>query len=334
MSKNHSSATLAWVLVALLAALLIISIAVNFGLIAGLAAGAAKKSLGGKPEDEFPALKEKWSYGTGTVKVARIAVQGIIFRETDGGPLRLRTDKVATILREIRAATADEQVKGIVLEINSPGGDLTSCDEIYAALQQFKHRYPDRRIIAFATGVAASGGYYIALPGDHIMVEPTCVVGSIGVILQTLNWRVLAEKIGVTDTTVKSGENKDLLNPFREVRPEQLALVQHLIDSFHARFCTLVSESRRMTMEELRPLADGRVFTAQDALRHRLVDSIGYWDDALAQMAQLLSVPAIRVVRYEYHPSLSEILANLRGPLPDFRAMASEPPRLLYLWQP
>jgi protease-4 len=334
MSKNHSSSGIvAWILVGILVVLLLLSVAINFGLLAGIASGVARKAKD-KPEDECPRLTEKWSYGNGTIKAARIAVNGIIMRETDGGPFRLRTDKVEGILREIRAATADPEVKGIILEVNSPGGDLTSSDEIYAALQRFKNRDPERRIVSFAGGIAASGGYYVSLPGDHIIAEPTAVIGSIGVILQTLNWKVLAEKIGVTDTTIKSGENKDLLNPFRDVSPEQKALVQNLIDTFHQRFFDLVCASRQMNADQLRPLADGRIFSATAAQQNGLVDSIGYWEDAVKKMAELLSVPDVRVIRYEYHPSFSEILANLRSPWPDIRALASEPPRLLYLWRP
>ncbi len=334
MSKNESKSIVAWVLLGIVGALLLLSIIINLALAAGIAASATSKAVARRGEDEFPNLNERWSYGSGTVKVARITVQGPIFRETDGGPFRLRVDRVAAILREIRAATVDQEVKGIVLEINSPGGDLTSSDEIHAALQAFRAHQPGRRIVSFAAGTAASGGYYIALPGDHIVVEPTAIVGSIGVIMQTLNWKVLAEKIGVTDTTVKSGQNKDLLNPFRDVPPEQLELLQSLIDSFHTRFCELVCESRKMSMEELKPLADGRIFTAKDALQNRLADSIGYWEDAVARIAELLNTPSVKVIRYEYRPSFSEILANLAAPIPDIRSLAAEPPRLQYLWQP
>lgn len=333
MPKNHASSTLAWVLVGILVVLLLVSVAVNLGLIAGLLSGVARLAQE-KPEDEYPSLTEKWSYGNGTTKVARIAVQGTIVRETDGGPFRFRADKVETILREIRAATGDSDMKGIILEVNSPGGDLTSCDEIHAALQRFKDRDPGRRVVSFASGMAASGGYYVSLPADHIIAEPTAVVGSIGVIMQTLNWKVLAEKIGVADTTFKSGENKDLLNPFREVSPEQRVLMQELIDTFHQRFFDLVCASRALNADQLRPLADGRIFSASAAQQHRLVDSIGYWEDAVKVMADLLNVTDIRVIRYEYKPSLSEILANLHSSFPSFRTLGIEPPRFLYLWQP
>lgn len=334
MRKERSFYVVAWVIVAVLSVLLLLSVLLNAGFLA-FAALSQKPAREDKPADEFPSLKERWSYGTGEVKIAHIAIHGVIMRDLEGRPWQLRGDKVATVLREIRAATVDPEIKGIILEVNSPGGDMTSSDEIYNALQNFKARDPSRQILSLATELAASGGYYVMLPSDHIMAEPTAVIGSIGVILQSLNWKVLAEKIGVTDTTIKSGENKDLLNPFREVSPEQRAMLQDLINRFHRRFFELVQNSRGIAPEKLTQIADGRIFDAQSALENELVDSLGYWEDALKKMAELLGQPSVRVIRYEHVPRLSEILANLRSPWPDLRAVNfTDSPRFLYLWQP
>ncbi len=268
----------------------------------------------------------------GRARIAVIAAAGMIVRGSVPravlGDGLIGSEDFAALLAEV---AGDERIRGVIVRIDSPGGDATASEEIWRQMSLLSKKKP---LVISLSDSAASGGYYIALAGDHIIAEPTAVVGSIGVILQTLNWKVLAEKIGVTDTTVKSGQNKDLLNPFRDVPPEQLELLQALIDSFHKRFCELVCNSRRMTMEELKPLADGRIFTAKDALDNRLADTIGYWDDAVARMAELLNTASIKIVRYQYRPSLSEILANLAAPIPDIRSMAAEPPRLLYLWQP
>ena len=181
--------------------------------------GAGRRSAG-KAEDEFPTFTEKWSYGSGDVKTVRIAVEGPIFRESEESFFGFKYDKIEAILRQIRAAKNDEAVKAIILEVDSPGGDLTASDEIYKALQDFKRCAEGRKIIVFVRNMAASGGYYVSAPADWIIAEPTSIIGSIGVIMQTLNWKGLSEKIGLTDVTIKSGTNKDLLNPFRDVSPD------------------------------------------------------------------------------------------------------------------
>ena len=147
--------------------------------------------------------------------------------------------------------------------------------------------------------MAASGAYYISLPADRILAQPTALIGSIGVILQTLNIQGLSDKLGVTDTTIKSGRNKDLLNPFHPVDPEQIALLQDSVDAMHERFVNLIAEGRGLKKSDLKSIADGRLFTAADALKHQLIDGIGYWDDAMAATAEMLGVEDILVIGYE-----------------------------------
>ena len=242
----------------------------------------------GKAEDEFPTFTEKWSYGSGDVKAVRIAVEGPIFRESEESFFGIKYDKIEAILRQIRAAKNDEAVKAIILEVDSPGGDLTASDEIYKALQDFKQSADGRKIIVFVRNMAASGGYYVSAPADWIIAEPTSIIGSIGVIMQTLNWKGLSEKIGLTDVTIKSGTNKDLLNPFRDVSPEQLAQLQEMIDSMYRQFFTIVQTNRNIEAESLKAIADGRIFSADLALKNRLIDQIGYWEDAVTKTAELL----------------------------------------------
>lgn len=322
-----------WVSIALLAALVLFSLVVNAGLLAALVArkgGAA----GERGEDEFPRLTEKWSYGSGDVKAVRIPVEGVIFRETEQGLFGPRYDKIEAILRQVRAAQSDEDVKAVILEVDSPGGDLTSSDEIYQALRNFKVSTKGRKVVALVRNLAASGGYYVAMPADWIIAEPTALVGSIGVILQTLNWKGLSEKIGVTDTTIKSGANKDLLNPFHDVAPEQIALLQEVIDRMHRRFQFIVGSARKISSEKLDLLADGRIFTADASLEHDLIDQIGYFDDAVAKTAELLGQPSVKVIRYEHRTGFFEFLEQARFPLSRSRLVEATTPRLMYLWKP
>ena len=324
-----------WIVFFALVAVLGISLMLNLtavGLLAGQAPAAPHDGYG---EDEFPQFSETHSYGAGTAKVVRIWFTGILSRELDMGWLGT-ADPVEECLRQIRAARQDDEVAGLLFEVDSPGGEVTAADEIHRELTLFKESRADRKIVVLVHDLAASGGYYVSVPADRIVAQPTALVGSIGVILQTLNVQGLSEKIGVTDTTIKSGKNKDLLNPFRPVDPEQIALLQESIDAMHARFVDLVAQGRGLQASEVRPLADGRIFTADEALEHRLIDAVGYWDEAFAEMAGLLGTDDLHVVTYQAQKSFFESLLGARPRLPDLRALWSgaAAPRRLYLWRP
>jgi protease-4 len=155
--------------------------------------------------------------------------------------------------------------------------------------------------------------------------------------MQTLNIQNLSEKIGVTDTTIKSGKNKDLLNPFHPVDPEHRALLQTSIDAMHARFVELVAAGRHLKKNKVSELADGRIFTADQALQHGLIDHIGYWEDAVSHTAKLLAVENIFVVSYADKKGFLGNLLGANNPrLPDITSLVSSAttPRRLYLWRP
>ncbi len=282
----------------------------------------------------FPQFTETHSYGSGTTKVVRIAFTGILTRELDGGWLGT-VDPVEDCLRQIRAARQDADVAGLILEVDSPGGEVTAADEIHRELTRFQDSREDRKIVVLVHDMAASGGYYISVPADRILAQPTALIGSIGVIMQTLNIQGLSEKIGVTDTTIKSGKNKDLLNPFHPVDPEQIKLLQASVDAMYDRFLDLVATGRSLKKSTLKPLADGRIFTADEALKHKLIDGIGYWDDAMKETCTLLGVKEIRVVTYEVEKSFFDQLLSARAPLPSLQSLLSAAgiPRRLYLWR-
>ena len=323
-----------WIVIVALAGVLGLSLMVNLAAV-GIVAGSGKSGFKGYGEDEYPSFTEVHSYGSGTAKVVRIWFSGILTRELDGGWFGT-TDPVESALRQIRAARQDEDVAAILLEIDSPGGEVTAADEIHRELVLFKESRGDRKITVLVHDMAASGGYYIALPADRLLAQPTALIGSIGVILQTLNVQGLSEKLGVTDTTIKSGKNKDMLNPFRPVDPEQVRLLQDSVDAMHDRFVGLVAEGRSIEKSKLRDLADGRLFTADEALGHKLIDGIGYWDDAMDATAELLGVDDVRVVAYRTEKSFFDVLRGARTPIPDLRSVfsAGPVPRRLYLWRP
>ncbi len=325
---------LPWVFVGLLLLALAVSLALNAGLAAGLLLDGGGGEDGGG-EDEFPQMTETWSYGGGDAKVVRIAVDGIIMRGLSGGGLLGGgEDMVESVLRQIRAATNDDDVKGILLEVDSPGGGVTPSDEIYDALKRFRASDPGRRVVVFVRDMAASGGYYVSMASDRIVAEPTAIVGSIGVIMESVNWNVLTQKIGVDATTIKAGENKDLLNPFRPVDPDHVRILQTMIDQIHGRFRSIVAEGRKMDAAKVKELADGSIFSADVAKAKGLVDEIGYWEEAVAQMAKQLEVEKVRVVRYEHGGSLFDRLLGVRAPGFLGRLARMEGPRPMFLWRP
>ncbi len=283
-------------------------------------------------EDEFPRLRERWSSGSGTTKVVRIALEGPIFRGSAG--FFSTGDMVESVLRQIRVATNDQDVRAILLDLSSPGGAVTPCDEIHAALRRFRESREDRRVIAFVRDLAASGGYYIAVAADHILAEPTAMVGSIGVIFQSLNWHQLASKIGVDAPVIKSGDNKDLMNPFRPVNSNHVEILKRIVDNVHDQFCELVAKGRNLGTDQVRELADGTVFTAAEALNRKMIDAIGFWEDAVQTTAQQLGVKTVRVVRYEDRPRLLQELLGADVSVAARRLASHTGPQLLMIWAP
>ncbi|MDD4024807.1 MAG: signal peptide peptidase SppA [Kiritimatiellae bacterium] len=268
-----------------------------------------KHKCEGFGEDEAPYMLEQWSYGSGTVKVVRVPLAGMIML----GDSAWYMGNANTVLRSIRRATHDPEVMGLIMEINSGGGGITDSDIIYKALLDFKSRQEGRAVVTIMGDVAASGAYYVALASDYILAHPTTITGSIGVIMQSYNIKELAQKLGVHDVTIKSGENKDMLNPFRDVKPEQTELLQKLISTMHDRFVTLVAENRGLEKSAVAPLADGRVFVADEAVRCKLIDGIGYNDDARSKMAELLETDAVKVFRYDEQVTLMDFFSARPG---------------------
>ena len=185
-----------------------------------------------------------------------------------------------SVLNAIREATHDASVRGILLSIDSGGGEITASDIIWNALNDFKAEGADRAVVVLMGGIAASGAYYISCAADTIIAHPTTMTGSIGVKIESYNAKALADKIGIKSVTIASGENKDFLNPLKDLAPEQQAILQKMVNSLHERFVTIVTDSRNLETAKVRAIADGRVLLAQEALDAGLIDAIGYKNDA------------------------------------------------------
>ncbi len=285
--------------------------------------------------DEQPFMEEIWSSGKGHTKAIVIPVRGFIGFDSRDDLFSSGLSSTAILLNSITRATKDEKVSAIILDIDSGGGGITASDVIYNALQKFKASRTDRVVVAIMGDVAASGAYYIALPADKIIAHPTSITGSIGVLMQTLNIKGLEDKIGLKGVTIKSGQNKDLLNPFEEVSPAHTNILQNIVNELQDRFVTLVAENRDLPKKKVVQLADGRVYTAQGALDAGLIDAIGYWDDAVDSTKQLLAVDELKIYRYQKEFSFSSLfrgsstVGNLSSLLSNGRRSG-----FLYLWEP
>ena len=219
--------------------------------------------------------------GTGDDKILMIPIEGKISTAPSRGLLRDRPGLVQNVMAQLRKAETDEQIKALILKIDSPGGSVTASDILYHEIQAYQSR-SGVKVIALFMGLAASGGYYVALPADHIVAHPTTITGSIGVIFIGPRVDGLMDKVGVAVEVNKSGVNKDTGSPFRARTAEENALIQDLTDQLGQRFIDLVKTHRELSPRAQQEVRTARVFLAARALELGLVDEIGYAGDALA----------------------------------------------------
>jgi protease-4 len=252
----------------------------------------------------FPSLQpleEKVLEGKGQAKILLLDISGIISekKESKGVGLSQKISMVAWVKEELQKAEGDSSIAGVIITINSPGGSVTATDIIYHELMRYK-KQAGVRIVACLTGTATSGAYYVASAADEIIAHPTSVTGNIGVIAMKFNVEKLLSKIGIQEETIKSGEKKDILSPFRPSTPEEKDIIQTIINTLHERFVNVVLAGRKtlLSKEEIERLADGRIFTADQALEFKLIDRVGYLDDVAEEMKKSLNLKEAKLITY------------------------------------
>jgi len=266
----------------------------------GLAGCTANFNMLGGPSAPY---REQTLSGTGGGKILLLTVDGLISEHGKEGLLRTRPSTVEDVAAQLRLARKDKDIKAVVLKVDSPGGTTTASDIIYHELMTYKAETKTKLVVAMM-GLAASGGYYVSLPADHICALPTTITGSVGVIFLQPRVAGLLEKIGVGVEVSKSGAQKDMGSPFRESTPEEKLLTDSMVKAQATRFLDLVQEHRKLAPAALKAVSTARVFTAQEAKDLGLVDSVGYLEDALAKAANLAGLPAdARVVAYRSRPA-------------------------------
>ncbi len=283
-------------------------------------------------------------------KIALIDIDGMILNYRKSSLLGSTENPMALVIEKLDKAADDPRVKAIVLRINSPGGTVTASDIIYQHLlaikkgDKIRKRLP-KPIVVSMMDVCASGGYYIACSADEIFAEPTTITGSIGVVMMTFNLKGLMDKIGVTTDAIKSGPKKDAGSPFRPLKPDERKIFQDMINQFYNRFVTVVSQSRKIDERQVRKLADGRIFSGQDAQKLGLIDKLGSLEDAIDAAKRLAKTKAATVIMY-HRPT------GYRGSIYSSSRISSSTPAknsiitvdlpnwfttqgaFLYLWQP
>ena len=231
------------------------------------------------------------------VFVAFFALIGIISRMDDWSITPV--DKVAVLpvtgliadsestIEQLKKFAKDDSVKAIVLRINSPGGGVGPSQEIHEEVKKLKGK---KVVVASMGALAASGGYYIACASQKIYANPGTITGSIGVIMQFVNVKDLIEKIGLKGMVVKSGAFKDIGSPLREMNPQERELLQGVIDNVHSQFIVAVAEGRKMERESVAKIADGRIFSGEQAKSLGLVDALGNLEDAVTEAGKLAKI--------------------------------------------
>jgi len=275
-------------------------------------------------------------------KVLMIDIDGTISSALETGFLAREKSVVARVFERLERAAADPLVKAVILRLDTPGGEVTASDIVYHEVLRFKER-TGRPVVGLMMSVAASGGYYIASACDVIVAHPSSLTGSIGVISIFPSLESLMSKVGVKVNVIKSGPSKDSGSPFREMTEEDRKLFQVIIDEYYEGFLEVVARGRKgkVPAADLRTIADGRIYTAPQALKLGLIDAVGYFDDAFGQAKDLASLKSAKLVSYTYFPkSKSNIYASRLGDFSPLDAKVLESMLAVlkagfyYLWLP
>lgn len=267
--------------------------------------------------------------------VAVVQVEGVILSgEPPVDPFGTTSGAYSgLIVDHLKQAEADPSVKAVVLRVDSPGGGVVGSDEIHQQMLAMT-----KPVVVSMGDLAASGGYYVAAPADEIFANPNTLTGSIGVISQFIHFGQLLEEYGVDVTTIKSGKFKDEGSPFRAMSEEEIAIWQSIINDAYEDFVQIVVDGREMPLSEVKELADGRVYTGEQALELGLVDQLGNLPDAIQRAAELGGIEGEpRILKYEPPFNLFQGLLGLArpaDPLAEVMAMLDreQGPALQYLY--
>ena len=241
----------------------------------------------------------------GADAVALIRVQGVIV--SSAGPFDTGIAAADRIIGQLEQAAGNDNVKAVLLAVNSPGGGVNASDRIHHAITEL-----DKPVVVMMSDLAASGGYYISAPADWIIANPNTLTGSIGVISQFINVDELLQEYGVDVVVVTSGPRKDFGSPFRDMTDEERAYWQETTDEIYDSFVEIIVAGRTLDEDTVLELADGSVYTGRQALENGLVDALGYEEDAIAKAAELGGITGEpRVIEMQTDITIEDFLTGL-----------------------
>ncbi len=324
-----------------LALLLFVSGGLNLLLLFFSAIGSATSGLTGGYVEEFDGMYEVVATGgdaDASDRILRVPITGAI-SEGQSALIGASGGTVSQLKRALRVAANDSSIKGVLLDINSPGGGVTDSDEMHRLITEFREEH-EKPVLALLGDIAASGGYYVAVGCNQIMARPTTITGSIGVIMQSFNFAELAREHGVKQNTIVSDRTpfKDLLSMFKDMAPAERAILTSIVDEMYDRFVDVVADGRKMDRDRVYEIADGRIYSARQALDKNMVDAIGTVEDAYEVLEELCEVDSARIVEHRRRPNLSEMLFGVRAAQPSLDGVAAQllqsatGPRFLYYW--
>ncbi|MCC3356421.1 signal peptide peptidase SppA [Bacillus sp. REN16] len=330
-----------WAALGIAAVIFVFSIFFNF------ATNLASKNFTSISDEFLAASNEEFLEnvvieGKGMDKILVLSVNGVIQDTGEDVTSFFQTAgyQHQTFLKMIEKAQEDKTVKGIILKVNSPGGGVVESAEIHKKLTDLKEK-TKKPIYVSMGAMAASGGYYISAPADKIFATPDTMTGSLGVIMQGINYSGLAEKYGVKFETIKSGPYKDIMSPSREMTEEERKIMQTMVDNAYQGFVDVIAEGRNMSESEVRGIADGRIYDGRQAKDNHLIDELGYFEDTVDAMKKDYELGNIKVVEYETNFGFGSLFSmSAKKMFSDDIEMAtlvhllSQPnsPRMMYLY--
>jgi len=273
-------------------------------------------------------------------RIALIDVSGILLNSQEMGLFSEGEHPVSFLTEKLAKAASDGRVKAVLLRVNSPGGSVTASDTLYEEILAFKKK-TGKPVVAYFQDVAASGAYYLACAADEIIAQRTSVTGSIGVIMQMMDVSGTMGKLGIEADAIKSGPFKDSGSPLRRMKPEERELFQGLVDGFYRQFVDVVAAGRpKLNREKIAKLADGRVYSAEQALEAGLVDRIATLSEAIESAKARAGVTIANTVTYHrplawkpniyaHAPAQGPVINLLNITLP---ALWTKQPQFLYIW--
>ncbi|MFB4163033.1 signal peptide peptidase SppA [Alteribacillus sp. JSM 102045] len=319
-------------------AALLLAVSIGFQFVSTIASGNFENMFGGSDDGiEEEVMQE----GQGQDKIAVIDIEGVI-QDTGGAPSFMNQSMYnhRQFMKMLESAGENPNINGIILRVNTPGGGVVESAEIHDKVQEIQEEN-SKPVYVSMGNTAASGGYYVAAPADKIVAHPATVTGSIGVIMESINYSELAEELGLEFNTIKSGPFKDIMSGNRDMTEEEEEILQSMVDDFYGDFVNVIANGRGMSEEEVREIGDGRVYSGKQAEELDLVDNLGSLEDTISLMEEDQGLNNPQVVRYHGAFTFNQFLGTSARSLFVNDAellgikellMESETPRAMYLY--